>query len=132
MVYSPRFFTGCLLSMQLLRKWLMDLSLSLLVGVVPQAVVTVAVVIPTRKVDDRVEADTLNRDALAECGAYLCADVAEPVRACVPLGSGLSDKEGTPVPCKDFTEHVPKGAIFRVRAGKHRASLFGVKVNPLV
>jgi hypothetical protein len=39
------------------RQWLVDFAIALIVGVAPEATITMTVVAPTRIVDDRIEAE---------------------------------------------------------------------------
>ena len=55
------------------------------------------VVIPTRIVDDRIEADAIHRDTYLPRCDYLMPDDAQPRWAQVPLDPGLGNKQRPPV-----------------------------------
>jgi hypothetical protein len=73
-------------------------------GVIPDAVVAVAVVLPARMVDDRVEADAADRDAGRDGREHLALDHAKPRSAEMVLRTGLGDHDRSTVPAMQLGE----------------------------
>src|SRR4051812_30607031 len=94
------------LALQFLGERLVYRALARLVGVVPEAVVAVAVVFPAGVVQDRVQTDALDRHSGPQRLLDLLADIPQPGRPEFVLDPGLSDEERAPVPFVRLTQHL--------------------------
>src|SRR5947209_19199458 len=63
-------------------------------GISPEAAVAVAVVVPSRVVEDGIEADALHGHALPAGRQHLAGDVAQPARPGALLGAGPGHDQG--------------------------------------
>ena len=102
------------------------------VGVVPEAVEAVAVVVPAGVVDDRVEANSLHRHAQLDRRGDLAADVVQPLGPRLAFGPRLGDEQRPAVAFVDLTQHVADRQVVRVR--RHEQHTLGAErvVEPLV
>ena len=72
-----------------MRKWPMNIAVARFIGVIEKAVITVAVVFPARVIQDRVKADSVDRQTAIDCREYFIADQVEPLCACAVFRTGF-------------------------------------------
>src|SRR3982750_2115557 len=99
---------------QLLGERGVDLAMPRRVGIPPETAPAIAVVVPARVVEDRVEADAVHGDPGAPGGRHLVGDVAEPAVAMAVLGAGLGDHQRPAVALPRLAQDLPEGAVERV------------------
>src|SRR5262245_19257640 len=93
-----------------------DFAVALLVRIIPQAIVTVAVVEPARMIENRIEANAVEGDAGFKSGLGFATDVAEPAGAKPIFGAGFGDKERAMIALVNLGQHLAERAIQRMLA----------------
>src|ERR1041384_2414307 len=97
------------------------------VGIVPEPVIAVPIIEPARMINDRIEANALELNALLRSRQRLAANVTKPTRAPLVLDSRLCDEERTPIASVNFEDDIAKRTITRVIRIDERAA-----ENPLI
>ena len=72
-----------MLVLDLRRERLIDFPVTGIIRVVPESVMTVAVVSPSGMIDDRVKADPVDIDTAGSRHRRLLADISEPIGSLV-------------------------------------------------
>src|SRR5205823_409882 len=97
------------LARQLRGERRMDLPASRRVGIPPETAPAIAVVVPARVVEDRIEADAVHGHPGAPGGRDLVGDVAEPAVALAVLGAGLGDHQRPAIALPRLAQDLPEG-----------------------
>src|SRR5262245_41950474 len=77
-----------------------------------------AVVHPAGMIDDRIKANSVDRDVDMESGIYLLTNVAEPFAAWTALNTGFGNENGVAIPRKHFPEDAPERPVKRAGASQ--------------
>jgi hypothetical protein len=112
---------------QFLGESLTKRSGSLAVEISKEAGMAVPVIIPSGIVEDRIETDSVDRDACLLCRENLMTNDAKPSRAQVALNSGLGNKERPPIALVDVTKEITEGTKLPMVDRDRQVS-----VNPLI
>ena len=103
-------------SLQLSSQGSINFSFAALIGIVPKSIVTMTIINPTRMVQDRIEAHTVQRDALPDGGAGFFANIAKPGAADLVFGAGFGNAYRTAVALVDFLQHFAQGTVLGMLA----------------
>src|SRR4051812_1518402 len=105
-----------------------------LVGIVPQPVVTVTLILPAGVVDDGIERDAVKLAAASERDLTFGDDILEPSRSSVAFTSRLRDQQRPSVTLPDLQQHAREGLVAGIalldgRAIQHEL-IVRVEVDP--
>src|SRR3954470_22944652 len=100
-----------LLPAQFTRERGAELAVSVIVGIGHQPDRTGPLIVPTRIVENRIKANTLDRDTALNGVVNFGAHVVEPGPAARAFGPGFRDQDRAPVPLVHFRQHVAERAI---------------------
>src|SRR5258708_32982432 len=125
---SFRFFKTTLLTAQFTCEWLIDFPYTVFIRIIPQSVVTVAIIRPPRMIDYRILANPLDRHIFFTGSMSLITNVAQPAGTKIIFNAGFSNEQGAPVALVNLAQDRSKRAIQRVRNRNHRP----IRINPLV
>src|SRR3954449_3077685 len=85
--------------------------MAMIVGIGEQSYRAGPLIIPPRIVEDRIEADTLDRDAALNGAVNFGAHVVKPGRTARAFGAGFSDQDRSPIALVHFRQHVAERPI---------------------
>src|SRR2546421_6941438 len=101
--------------------------MAFVVSIIPQPVVAMPLIQPTRMIDDWIKTNAFELDALLGGRQRLAAYITQPTRPPIILDSSFGDKERPAIAFVEFNDHIAKGTITRmVRIDECRTQ------NPLI
>src|SRR5215207_3957702 len=122
------------LPLELLGERLVQLPVALPVGIPPETAAAVAVVVPARIVENRIQADPLDRHALPPRLPHLLGEPAQPAGARLVLGAGLGHHQRPAVTlpglAQDRPERTVAGIVPRQRGPVEDPLVVRVVVDP--
>src|SRR5262245_50183464 len=110
-----------LLPLQLDGEGTTNRAPALFVSVIPEAVVAMPTVRPTRMIEDRIQADSVQGHTRCHRDAALLSNVAQPTRAPKRLRSRFGDQHRALVALIDLRQHLVERAIPRIGVRNHFA-----------
>src|SRR6059036_1210414 len=98
-------FEGALPMTEFFGQGRVDFAVSTVVSVIPKPVMTVAIIQPTRVIQDGVETDAMQRNALVNRCACFLTDISKPAGASAVFGPGFSNEQWPMITLVHFGEH---------------------------
>src|SRR3954469_10851750 len=86
----------------------MPRSFAIVIRVIPEAILAVTFVLPTRVADDRIQSDAVQLTTVAERELAFARHIFEPIRPRVALAPGLGDQYWSVIALPDVEQHARK------------------------
>src|ERR1043165_2407043 len=88
-----------------------DLATPVFIRIIPEGVVTVAIVLPAGMVQDRIKTNAMHRNTILDCRLHFAADIAQPAGADPVFGARFGDTDRPMVAGINFGEHFTKRTV---------------------
>src|SRR5438552_1893182 len=93
-----------------------DFAVAAIISIIPQAIMAMAVIQPARMIQNGIEANPMQGNAIVNGGACFAADISQPTCPRRIFRSGFRDEQRAMITLLDLGEHVPERAIERMPA----------------